>query len=81
MTAEVVERRRAGMAGAPPDRFVMTWPVLNRKRPVAELVAEAKGDLQEALKELGVVPASTPFFSMSHGNNPKLRVELQVRFA
>lgn len=81
MTAEVVERRRSGMAGSPPDRFVMTWPVLDKSRPVAELVEEAKADLREALKDLGVVPASSPFFSMSHGQNPKLRAELTVRFA
>lgn len=81
MTAEVMERRRAGVAGAPPDKFTMVWPVLDKKRPVAELVEEAKADLREAFKELGVVPASSPFFSMSHGANPKLRAELTVRFA
>ena len=79
--AATLARRPAGQQGAPSDRFVMTWPVEDKNRPVGELVEEAKGDLREALKELGVVPASSPFFSMSHGRDPKLRAELQVRFA
>ena len=79
--AATLARRPAGQQGAPSDRFVMTWPVLDTKRPVAELVEEAKGDLRQAFRDLGVVPASSPFFSMSHGRNPELRAELQVRFA
>lgn len=79
--AATVARRPAGMQGAPSDRFVMTWPVVDKSRPVAELVEEAKGDLREALRDLGVVPASSPFFSMSHGLKPVLKAELQVRFA
>lgn len=63
----------------PADRFMMKWPVVDTKRPVRELVAEAKRDLAEVLPELGVVPASSPFFSMSHGKRPELRVELKVR--
>ncbi|WPM94307.1 hypothetical protein VB1_CDS0058 [Arthrobacter phage Marchesin] len=59
----------------------MKWPVVDTKRPVKDLVREAKADLAEVLPELGVVPASSPFFSMSHGVKPVLRVELQVRFA
>ena len=81
MSAEAVERRRAGVAGMGGDRFVMLWPVVDKDRPVVELVEEAKGDLREAFKELGVVPASSPFFSMSHGKNPQLKAELEVRFA
>lgn len=57
----------------------MRWPVVDPKRPVKDLVKEAKTDLAEVLPELGVVPASSPFFSMSHGVRPVLRVELKVR--
>ncbi|QGH74547.1 hypothetical protein HYQ03_gp60 [Arthrobacter phage Kuleana] len=81
MSAEAVERRRAGVAGMGGDRFVMLWPVVDTNRPVVELVEEAKADLRVALREVGVVPASSPFFSMSHGKKPELRAELQVRFA
>lgn len=63
------------------DRFVMRWPVVDKSRPVAELVKEARADLAETWDELGVVPVSVPNFSMTHGRSPVLRAEVQVRFA
>ncbi|ALY08899.1 hypothetical protein GALAXY_55 [Arthrobacter phage Galaxy] len=61
------------------DRFVMKWPIERPERPIAELVSETRGDLAEALRELGCVPAGKPAFKVRHGQRPELVAELAVR--
>lgn len=57
----------------------MKWPIVRPDRPIAELIGEARGDLTEALRELGCEPAAQPTFKVRHGRAPELLAELPVR--